>query len=548
MEAYLPNYASSKFIKRSPVDGKVVYIDDRVIIIKNANGKAFKIDISPSSLQTGAGKFNGLEHTPTVKVGDIVTKNQHLVKNQFIKPTYSAGCNVLVCYKPESGFTFEDGIVVSESFAKRYTSLHYQNIDILLNNVNELVEYPLMKLKRDGNMSYKAGDTIIKTKKMAFAEFSEDEVIAPSDCKVVDIQVFPADHSFDNMIRDIEKTLYSKTNDALRSNGLNTIMNSNDLIANTGKYEGRKHNKLTTTLVRIKLIEYRSIGLGDKLTNRHGAKGVVTQILPDNEMPIVPDGRHVDLCLNPMSVISRMNMGQLFEVHVGNILDTARKWLDKNKNDTDKCVEMLCKLYTLLDGFKDKRLSNDMIANLTNLPKQQQINVIDEYIEKGIHMIFPPFESPSLESIHEAAKLVGAELESILYLPKYGRKTMYPVTWGVLYILKLEHISAIKQNTRTIGKTISTTLAPSKPGAHKNAIRIGEQDSWAYTAYEHGKDLLREIFLVNSDNPKIKTDIIRQIETTGNGDFNEEDYKDDLESGASKAFKCFSLVAGLSIK
>ena len=226
---------------------------------------------------------------------------------------------------------------------------------------------------------------------------------------------------------------------------------------NAGRFEFRK-DKLTNTMIRIKLIEYRSIGLGDKLTNRHGAKGVVTQILPDDQMPVLPDGRHVDLCLNPMSVISRMNMGQIMEVHIGNILDTARKWLQKNQSNTQACIQMLSKLFTILDSYEDKRLANGMIANLTSGSLSQQQKIIQEYIDKGIHMIFPPFQSPKLKDINDAAKLVGAELESILYLPKYGRKTMNKVTWGMLFILKLEHISATKQNTRTVGRYIETTL------------------------------------------------------------------------------------------
>ena len=187
-EAYLPSYASDKFIKKAPVDGVVTYIDDKVIIIKDARNKAYAVNITPSSLQTGAGRANGLEHTPTVKVGDKVNKNQNLVTNQFIKPTYSAGSNVLVCYKPESGYTFEDGIVVSESFAQRYTSLHYQNIDFKLTYINELVEFPLFKYKREGNMEYNAGDVIIKIKKVAFGGITEYQIIAPSRCKVVDIK------------------------------------------------------------------------------------------------------------------------------------------------------------------------------------------------------------------------------------------------------------------------------------------------------------------------------------------------------------------------
>ena len=167
-------------------------------------------------------------------------------------------------------------------------------------------------------------------------------------------------------------------------------------------------------------------------------------------------------------------------------------------------------------------------------------------------MIFPPFQAPKLESINEAAKLVGAELESILYLPKYNRKTMNPVTWGKLYILKLEHISSIKQNVRTVGRSLATSM-PAKAGHGKNAIRIGEQDSWSYLAYEHGKDVLREMFLVNGDNPKIKNDIIRKIETDGSWLPEKErqkpnDYIEDMTSGSAAAFKNYCTVAGLSIR
>ena len=89
---------------------------------------------------------------------------------------------------------------------------------------------------------------------------------------------------------------------------------------------------------------------------------------------------------------------------------------------------------------------------------------------------------------------------------------------------------------------------PAKPGGHKNAIRVGEQDSWAYLAYEHGADVLKEMFVVNGDNPTIKRDIINKIETEGSADYDEKDYQGLMESGASTVFKTYSLVAGLSIK
>ena len=546
MEAYVPSYSSSKFTKRSPVDGIVSYIDDKIIIIKDQRGRAYKINIMPSELQTGAGKYNGLTHTPVVKVGDKVKKNQHLVKNQFIKPSYSAGANVLACYKPESGYTYDDGIVISESFAKKYTSLHYQNIDIRLNHISELIEFPLYKLKRDGNMSYNQNDVIVIIKKAGFGGFSEDQILAPARCNVVDIQIFPADDSFDGLIKEVENTLYSKSNNVLRANGLEPLMSSKELIANKGKYEFRKA-KLDQTLIRIKLIEYRPVGLGDKLTNRHGAKGVVAQIMPDDQMPVLPDGRRIDVCLNPLGVISRMNIGQLIEMHVGNILDTAKHWLEKNRNNTDSCIRMLNQLFTLLDGFEDKRLSIKMNSYLNTLPKMEQNKIINYYIDNGIRMIFPAFETPKMKDIYEAAKLVGAELETKLYLPKYGRKTLNNVTYGYLYMLKLQHISSMKQNVRTIGKYMSTTMMPSKEGHHRNSIRIGEQDSWSYLAYPHGIEVLKEMFLVNGDNPRIKEDIIRKIETTGAGNYSETDYNNLMISGSRNAFKTFATVAGLKI-
>ena len=546
MEAYLPNYSSQKFSKRAPVNGTVTYIDDHIMIIKDKFNKAYMVDVTPSSLQTGAGKYNALTHTPIVKVGDSVTKNQHLVTNQFIKPVYSSGSNVLACFKPHNGFTYDDGIVVSESFAKKYTSLHYQNIDFYVNHVSEIEEWPLMKYHKDGNMKYKTDDTIIKIRQISFGGFNEQEVIAPTNCKVVDIQIFPANNSFDSMIRDVERALYAKTNNALTSNKLRPLMNSNDLIANSGKYEFRK-NKLDRTLIRIKLVEYRAIGLGDKLNNRHGNKGVISKILPDDQMPRLPDGRHIDICLNPLGVISRMNIGQLIEIHIGNILDTARRWLDKNKNDTSKCIDTLCNLFTIMDGFTDKRLSKKMVAYLKNIPIIMQQKVINEYIENGVRMIFPPFQTPTMDSINKAAALVGGELETKMFIPEYGRTTMHPVTWGILFINKLEHISAIKQNVRSIGPYIQTTMMPAKPGAHRNAIRIGEQDSWAYLAYNGGKEVLKEMFYVNGDIPQIKANIIRQIEEDGSATFNENDY-DNITSGSSNAFNVYSTVAGLAIK
>ena len=543
MEVYMSTYASSKFIKRAKNDGIVRYIDKNAIILQYKDGTYDNINIMVDNLQTGTGKFSALIHTPVVKVGDQVKKHEHLITNQFVKPTYSPGINVLACFKPQNGYTYEDGLVISEDFAKFFTSIHYETIDIQVNHISELVEFPILKLRRTGDLKYKPGETIVKIQLQSFGGFTDNEVIAPIDCEVVDIQIYPSNNSFDGLIQVIEKEFYGKSNEALRAVGLKPLMDSSEYTANAGKFIFRK-NQLDKTLIRIKVIEYRSIGLGDKFNNRHGNKGVICDVKPKEMMPQLPDGRHIDVCFNPLGVISRMNMGQLYEMHVGNILDTAQRKLEgMNIQDAKK---MLVQMYTLLDGYPDKRLSQRIVSNLNSMNTQQLTKTIDSLAKSGIHIIVPPFRCPNMDAINKAAEVVGAQLESKLYLPDIGRSTIYPVTWGKIYVQRLEHISAIKENVRTIGPYIQTTMEPAKPGKHRNAIRIGEQDSWAYLAYNGGKELLEELFMVNSDNPEIKAKVIRQIEEEGTGDISDED-RADSQSGTKNIFKIYSTSIGLNI-
>lgn len=113
-------------------------------------------------------------------------------------------------------------------------------------------------------------------------------------------------------------------------------------------------------------------------------------------------------------------------------------------------------------------------------------------------------------------------------------------------MLKLEHISSVKQNIRTIGLGDLVTGMPGKPGKGKNALKIGELDTWAYLAYEHGYDILKELFMVNGDNQSAKTNIIQKIYQTGSADVNLNELAS-LTSGASTKLKVFTTVAGINV-
>lgn len=161
-------------------------------------------------------------------------------------------------------------------------------------------------------------------------------------------------------------------------------------------------------------------------------------------------------------------------------------------------------------------------------------------------MIFPPYKVPKIDELEKAADLVHTELQSKLYLPKYSRYTAVPVTWGILFVNKLEHISAIKQNVRSVGPYMKTTLQPGKPGNHRNAVRIGEFDAWAYLGYD-ALDVLKDMFLVNGDNPKLKSKVIYELETDGHSDIKESDVQEATEGGSVQSFEVFMTVAGIKV-
>lgn len=542
MECYLPAYASDKFIKKAKRNGTVLYSDSKIIIVKYDDGTVEKIDIRPDDLTTGSGKSNGLIHTPVFKVGDRFKAFQNLVMNSFMHGNaYSSGLNVLAAFKTEEGYSYEDGVVVSESFAKRTVSTHYDTIDIMVDSPNEIVVFPTMKNIENGRIAYEAGEVIVKVATSIFGGVQENSVVAPTHCEVVDIKIYPAKENFVPMVKEVDKLLNGASNTALRQAGLKPLTNINSIIENVGKFKFRK-NDLQKTLIRIVCIEYRMSGLGDKLNNRHGNKGVITKIEPDDMMPVVPDGRHVDICFNPLGIIGRMNMGQIYEMHVSNVLDTARRKLDSMSLENAR--SMLCQLYTLLDGTKDKRISKQIVEHLNSMNNNELQRSIDYLKKNGIRMIFPAYESPKMDQIDQAAKLVGAEFESKLYLPRYKRYTINKCTWGMIFVNKLEHISSIKQNTRSVGKSILTTMMPGKPGNHRNAIRIGELDTWGLLAYD-ANTVIKEFFEVNGDNPRVKNQVIRDIENDGTASIDK--YADIGISGSGSAFSVYTTVAGLKV-
>lgn len=262
-------------------------------------------------------------------------------------------------------------------------------------------------------------------------------------------------------------------------------------------------------------------------------------------MPRTEHGIIMDILINPLSVISRMNTGQLAEHMLGNTLWTATNNLRQFVTTKSRSFieDYLIKLYSMIDGSVDKTYSANIAKQLKSYNDNQFKIVMDSLCKNGLRVVVAPFRSPTIKSLLEAAKFVGANLECKFILPEYGNiKTINNVSWGILYYEKLEHMAEIKINARNIGKTVTTTLEPTRGKARQGGQRLGEFDTWCILSYG-AKKLLNDFWLVSGDNKDIKNAIISQIYNTGRAEITSD--MEIEKGGAGSLFDSILLGMGL---
>ncbi len=243
--------------------------------------------------------------------------------------------------------------------------------------------------------------------------------------------------------------------------------------------------------VNVYIATKRKLSVGDKMSGRHGNKGVVSKILPVQDLPFLEDGTPVDIVLNPLGVPSRMNIGQIMETHLG--------WISKGLG---KKIDELLK-----EGRKDALRS--FIKQVFNSKKAEEFidSLSDEEIEKyakewrnGVHFANPVFEGAKEPDLRYLQKVVGfKELKSEVYDGVTGEKFMEPVTVGVMYILKLHHLVDDKVHARSIGPYSLVTQQPLGGKAQFGGQRFGEMEVWALEGYGAAY-ALHEMLTVKSDD------------------------------------------------
>ena len=277
--------------------------------------------------------------------------------------------------------------------------------------------------------------------------------------------------------------------------------------------------KMVKVFVAIK----RRLRPGDKMSGRHGNKGVVSKIVPVEDMPYREDGRPVDIVLNPLGVPSRMNVGQILETHLGWACKEFGEEVKRLVNENNKKIEKTEKISKFLKSVYGEEIFNDKVEKLS----KPEFKDLCENLQNGIAISTPVFDGAKEKNVTEMlelAKLPGSG-QTYLWDGRTGERFDRPVTVGIIYMLKLHHLVEDKIHARSTGPYSLVTQQPLGGKAQLGGQRFGEMEVWALEAYG-ASYTLQEILTVKSDDVAGR---VKVYETIVKGEEN-------FESGIPESF------------
>ncbi len=256
-------------------------------------------------------------------------------------------------------------------------------------------------------------------------------------------------------------------------------------------------------MVKVFVAVKRKLQPGDKMAGRHGNKGVISKILPVEDMPFLEDGTHVDLVLNPLGVPSRMNVGQIFETHLGWACANLGKQITKLMEDWQGGGQRQALLDRLQEVYGPDQEFPESDEELVELARN---------LGKGVPIATPVFDGAHISDIEDHLEQAGVARsgQSILYDGQTGDQFKRPVTVGYIYMLKLHHLVDDKIHARSIGPYSLVTQQPLGGKAQFGGQRFGEMEVWALEAYGAAYTL-QEMLTVKSDDVAGRTKVYESI-------------------------------------
>ena len=319
-----------------------------------------------------------------------------------------------------------------------------------------------------------------------------------------------------NSIADLQslKQQYTKVNQDIKErfeDKVEKIQQGDDLLPNVLK------------MVKVFVAVKRSLKPGDKMAGRHGNKGVISKIVPVEDMPYMKNGKPVDVVLNPLGVPSRMNVGQILETHLG----WACSELGEKINQIIKKNSDAKKRNKLVHGILKKIYGEKVYKQKIEDMNEKEIDELSETLSKGVPISTPVFDGASVNDVTDLLKLADlpSSGQTQLWDGRTGEQFDRKVTVGIIYILKLHHLVEDKIHARSTGPYSLVTQQPLGGKAQLGGQRFGEMEVWALEAYGAAYTL-QEMLTVKSDDVAGRTKV---YETIVKGD-------DKFESGVPESF------------
>jgi len=514
-ETIMTSMLSDAYVKTSPSDGIITNITDNSITIKSKTGKYSKISLDPKVLVSNQGQNSLNIFSPNVRINSKIKKGQIVASGSHVKNgVISMGTNLLVGLMGWKGYSFEDGYIISDKLAEsKLQSDAYDEIAIFLKK-GDLVKY----INEEGADTIKGDPLLVRSTKdiETLIGIEEDELVegqlikkSPGG-KIISIEIYPnmSINSYPKLKKQFEifKKKYEETKGSFPKKFL---------YSNKGKKEYFQGIKIV-----FKILRTESTILGDKLTNHHGGKGVITYIEKLENMPVTPWGEPLDILFNPIAIINRMNPSTIYEMYTGLIAKFLARYVTSNSRP--KALKMIQSIYTTLDVTEYKKMSKSIIKGFISLNSRQWALYMEQIKMNNyvLPIIIPPFQAPTKELIFKAMHLIGAESGYNLKLPEYNTRTKYKVACGYLYYKKLEQQSEYKIAARSTGKYQEGNMQPTAGKKSGGGQRLGEFDTWCF-ADRGANNILKEFFGPMSDDQITKGEIISDIIQHGNAEYRE---------------------------
>lgn len=451
----------SGMVPITKVNGEVVFVDSTQIIVRDDEGNDHYHILQKYQRSN---QDTCLNQRPIVSQGDTVIAGQVLANGSACEGGEIAlGQNVLVAYMPWEGYNYEDAILVSQRLVREdlYTSVHIEKYEIEARQTKLGPEEITREIPNVSEDSLGSLDEMGIIRIGAFVE-SGDILVG---------KVTPKGESDQPPEEKLLRAIFGEKARDVRDNSLRVPNTERGRVVDVRIYTREQGDELppgANMVVRVYVAQRRKIQVGDKMAGRHGNKGIISRILPLEDMPYLPDGTPIDIVLNPLGVPSRMNVGQVFECLMG--------WAADNLHSRFKIVPF--------DEMHGAEKSRETVQMYLEEARKQP----------GKEWVYNPDNPGKIQLVDGRS----------------GEPFDQPVTVGRAYILKLVHLVDDKIHARSTGPYSLVTQQPLGGKAQQGGQRLGEMEVWALEAYGAAYTL-QELLTVKSDDMQGRNEALNAI-------------------------------------